>query len=115
MLSTCANPVCDETFRFLRDGQLFRLQCEILTGLSEIESPQYFWLCARCSKSMSLRLDKDGRVIAVAGREGKSADAEPELTLLDRRRGLLLSCLRLLRPAKAHATPPPRRRAAHAS
>ena len=116
MLNTCANPNCREAFRYLRDGRLFRLQTEAKGSSSEISHPEYFWLCARCSEVMSLRLAEDRRVIVVEVSESPSAKAaEPDFIPLDRRGGLLLGCLRIVRSPIPRALPVPRRRAAYAS
>ena len=114
MLSSCANPGCDESFRYLGEGKLFRLQAETKGSSSEISKPEYFWLCEHCSHITSLRLTEDGRVIVVYALERQTA-AESDFIPLDRRRGLLLSCLRILRPAIRRVMPVPRRRAAYAS
>ena len=117
MLSSCANPGCAESFRYLGEGKLFRLQDEIKGSSSEISNPEYFWLCEHCSHITSLRLTEDGQVIVVYALESQTAaqSALPDFIPLDRRRGLLLSCLRILRPAIPLVMPVPRRRAAYAT
>ncbi len=116
MLNTCANPNCSESFRYLRDGQLFRLQAEVKGSSSEISNPEYFWLCPRCSETMSLRLAEDRRVIAVLALKAPCPEiTQSDFMPLERRGGLLLSCLQSLRPSVARAMPVPRRRAAYAS
>lgn len=114
MLNTCANPNCSESFRYLRDGKLFRLQTEAKGSSSEISNPEYFWLCGHCAESMSLRLTGRGEVVVCAS-ESHSPTAECDFIPLDRRGGLLLGCLRIMRRPIAHAIPAPRRRAAYAS
>lgn len=85
MLTTCANPSCREPFRYLRDGRLFRLQTEVKGSSSEISDPEYFWLCARCAETMSLRLAEDRQVVVVSAPETHSAQAtEPDFIPLDR-------------------------------
>ena len=116
MLTTCANPNCREAFRYLRDGRLFRLQTEVKGSSSEISDPEYFWLCARCAETMSLRLAEDRQVVVVSAPETHSAQAtEPDFIPLDRCGGSLLGCLRIVRAPVARALPLPRRRAANAS
>ncbi len=116
MLSTCANPNCRESFRYLRDGKLFRLQAEAKSSSSEISNPEYFWLCAGCCRDMSLRLAEDGQVIVVHAAASHAAmAADSDVVALDRRRGLLLSCLQILRPKILREFSAPRRRAAYAS
>lgn len=116
MLATCANPNCREAFRYLRDGRLFRLQTEVKGSFSEINNPEYFWLCARCAETMSLRLAEDRQVVVVSASQTHSAEAtEPDFIPLDRCGGSLLGCLRMVRAPVAQAMPLPRRRAANAS
>ena len=116
MLTTCANPNCREAFRYLRDGRLFRLQTEVKGSSSEISNPEYFWLCARCAQTMSLRLAEEREVVVVSASEIHSAEAtEPDFIPLDRCGGSLLGCLRIVRAPVAQAMPLPRRRAANAS
>lgn len=116
MLNTCANPGCREAFRYLRDGKLFRLQAEIKGSSSEINNPEYFWLCARCAETMSLRLAEDRQVVVVdASVTHSSTAAEFDFIPLDRRGGLLLGCLRIARAPIPRALSLPRRRAAYAS
>jgi hypothetical protein len=58
MLSKCANPDCSETFRYLHQGKIFCLaptpEVETLTGELHLVLQERFWLCARCSKEMTL-------------------------------------------------------------
>ena len=57
MLSKCANPECSEILRYLHQGKIFYLaptpEVEILTMLSA-KLHERFWLCSRCSRSMTL-------------------------------------------------------------
>jgi len=116
MLSTCANSNCRESFRYLRDGKLFRRQAETRGSSSEISNPEYFWLCARCCGDMSLRLTEDGQVIVVRAETSHAPRAaDSDFIALDRRRGLLLSCLQILKPKILRDISVPRRRAAYAS
>jgi hypothetical protein len=116
VLNTCANPGCREPFRYLRDGRLFRLQAEVKGSSSEISNPEYFWLCARCCESLSLRLAEDRQVVVVdASVTPAPTAAEFDFIPLDRRGGLLLGCLRIVRAPVPRALSLPRRRAAYAS
>lgn len=58
MLSKCANPECSEIFRYLHEGTIFYLaptpEVTIATGTLHSELHERFWLCARCSKRMTL-------------------------------------------------------------
>ena len=59
MVSKCFNPLCSARFRYLEDGQLFRLEPDSSPAMVDAE---YFWLCNRCANSMTLALLEDGRV-----------------------------------------------------
>lgn len=58
MLSKCANPKCTETFRYLHAGKIFYLAptpaIQIAMGMQNPELFERFWLCAQCSKEMTL-------------------------------------------------------------
>ncbi len=58
MLSKCANPECAETFRYLHEGKLFYLattpETETAMAMESPEVRERFWLCAQCSKQMTL-------------------------------------------------------------
>jgi len=61
MLSKCANPDCGEKFRFLHEGQIFRLSpTPELQPLEAALSPLFnerFWLCDRCAETMTVIWD----------------------------------------------------------
>lgn len=115
MLNTCANPNCCEPFRYLRDGKLFRLQTDVKGSSSEISNPEYFWLCARCAKTLSLRLTEDGEVVVTHAPATPDQVAQYDFIPLDRQHGLLLGCLHILRSSVPRTVPLERHRAAHAS
>jgi len=58
VLSKCANPECSEQFRYLYQGKLYCLipTPEVQAVGSAMIPTLYerFWLCARCSKTMTL-------------------------------------------------------------
>ena len=65
MLSKCANPDCSNSFRYLHEGKLFRLETGIggKDGLaraaeSEVRKSsrhlEFFWLCDNCAARMTL-------------------------------------------------------------
>jgi hypothetical protein len=58
MLSKCANPECSEIFLHLREGKIFYLaptpDVQIALGTLYPTLQERFWLCARCSKEMTL-------------------------------------------------------------
>lgn len=60
MLSKCANPGCSEQFRYLHEGKLFQLAATPAIASSGVPFEvlqERFWLCDRCSKSLSLVWD----------------------------------------------------------
>ena len=62
MLSKCANPECGEVFRYLHQGKIFHLPptLEPQATTAPGSSPplrERFWLCAQCSKRMTLIWD----------------------------------------------------------
>jgi hypothetical protein len=65
MISKCANPACSAHFLYLHQGKLFRFEREtqhpdeILLGfdpavLKQSNAVDYFWLCQKCSETMTL-------------------------------------------------------------
>ena len=65
MISKCANPDCSARFLYLHDGKLFRFEREamnseeVLVGfdpavLKPSSRGDFFWLCAKCSTTMTL-------------------------------------------------------------
>jgi hypothetical protein len=65
MLVKCANSSCSASFRYLRDGTLFRLERDPTLRSSKSNRVEYFWLCHRCSSEVTLRLREDGTVVTV--------------------------------------------------
>ena len=61
MLSKCANPECSEIFRYLHAGKIFYLaptpDLQIAMRMLRPALHERFWLCARCSKEMTLIWD----------------------------------------------------------
>jgi hypothetical protein len=54
MLAKCTNRSCSASFRRLKDGRLFRLETDPTLWSSQSNRGEYFWLCDRCSPSMTL-------------------------------------------------------------
>lgn len=65
MLANCANPTCSASFRLLVKGRLFRLEADPVLGSSKSSRMEYFWLCHRCSSTLTLRLREDGTVTTI--------------------------------------------------
>lgn len=60
MLSKCANPDCFEVFRYLHQGKIFHLAPILApqpTTKAQGSRHERFWLCARCSKHLTLISD----------------------------------------------------------
>ena len=67
MTSHCANPACAVPLRYLRDGRIF--QFEVRRGFSQASDDKpitigdrmgcisHFWLCGRCSSTLTLAFD----------------------------------------------------------
>ena len=73
MLSKCANPGCPETFLYLHQGKLFRLDSgsEILAQIPvrEVTRPsrqvEFFWLCDECAAELTLGYTKGTGITVV--------------------------------------------------
>jgi hypothetical protein len=80
MLSKCANPECSQKFRFLHEGQIFRLSpTPELQPLEAALSPLFnerFWLCDRCAKTMTVIWD--GTHAKVVGRVSQRVAPDKE-------------------------------------
>jgi len=67
MVSKCANPSCESSFRYFRGGKLFLVDQHVSTSLHERgfgeqeHEKEYFWLCGACASGMTLTTDKRGR------------------------------------------------------
>lgn len=94
MLGKCSNPSCSAPFRYLQNGRLFRLEGDPICRLSKPGRVEYFWLCDRCSSTMTLRISNEGKVLPIVLASPVRADADQNgINLVDRREGLLLSKL----------------------
>lgn len=74
MVAKCANPSCDQQFRYLHRGRLFLVDQPRFMPETEVEfhdgiqRSEYFWLCERCCQTMTITSDKSGHaVIASSG------------------------------------------------
>ena len=85
MLSKCANPVCQERFRYLHVGKVFRVENGpaqsgkketiapvVLTSTGGMgipiarrvaNQPEYYWLCGSCAGLMTIGRDAAGVVL----------------------------------------------------
>ena len=91
MLVKFTTPSCSDSFRYLKDGRLFRLESDPTLSSSKSNRVEYFWLCHRCSSKMTLRLIEDGTVVTVLLPEPiRSVPDGVALSWADRKNGLLL-------------------------
>lgn len=99
MLAKCGNQNCSTPFFHLHDGKLFYLENDPALRNRESGLGEYFWLCHRCSPTMTLRLESDGTVLAVPLPEPfRGVPDEVGLVLADRKNGLLLRNIRSYLP-----------------
>ena len=65
MVSKCANPECDQAFRYFRAGKLFFIDRCKGAPATRLKS-EYFWLCGVCSQSYQLSVTDQGKIELVA-------------------------------------------------
>jgi hypothetical protein len=73
MLHKCANSSCTIAFRSLSHGKLFQIESQTTPGPTEQVAPgrirprriDRYWLCERCSASLTLTLGARGAIEAV--------------------------------------------------
>jgi hypothetical protein len=70
MLSTCANPACQASFQYFREGRLYRFELSPTangTSMAGDNKPprkvEHFWLCGRCAAIMTLALHQQKVVV----------------------------------------------------
>ena len=91
MLTKCSNPSCSAPFRYLEEGRLFLLESDPALRPRNSNRAEYFWLCHGCSYTMTLRLGKSDRVVAVPLPEAiRRIPDGVALISADRKRGLWL-------------------------
>jgi hypothetical protein len=56
MLSSCLNPACNASFRYLYDGRIFTVERFVTSpdGLNTERIIEHYWLCGPCSASMKV-------------------------------------------------------------
>ena len=88
MLSKCANPGCPATFLYLHQGKLFRVENEA-SGSENLDPStkrpaqrvEFFWLCADCAATMTLKYKKGVGITAVPVVQFQAKQPEPPLAL----------------------------------
>ena len=73
MISKCANPACSAHFLYLHQGRVFRImrdadgdsepQWGVDANLKTHPQVEFFWLCDRCSMTLTIRYQKGSGVI----------------------------------------------------
>jgi len=69
MVTKCANPSCMNLFRYLRGGKVFLIDSPhpMLENNKNFRETsrrsEFFWLCERCSRHMSVSLDRNGNPV----------------------------------------------------
>jgi len=73
MISKCANPACSAHFLYLHQGRVFRilrdaedkreLQLGVDPTVSKHSQVEFYWLCEGCSRTMTIRYQKDSGII----------------------------------------------------
>lgn len=97
MLDKCSNPSCGESFRYLQHGKLFRLEGDPNTNALRAAKPEYFWLCRSCAMTMTLRIGDGAKIRTLRVPDSIHAtESSVDFVPMDRRQGLVLSCLHFL-------------------
>lgn len=69
MLAKCANPACSKTFRYLREGKLFRIEtgreANGANGNISGRAGEWYWLCGKCAKSFTVERQDGTKAAAV--------------------------------------------------
>lgn len=73
MVGKCVNSSCGTSFRYFHEGKLFRVEIRIPQpdsarfgrDLSDnfVRQVKWYWLCGRCSREMTLKVEKGGDVV----------------------------------------------------
>jgi hypothetical protein len=104
MLAKCANPSCPASFRYLKEGRLFRLEADLTPAPANMSvgdpgKTEYFWLCSHCSKTVTLRLGEGGTVVATALPDYAHQNPE-DFAIISRQGGKLLRSVTFARREK---------------
>jgi hypothetical protein len=78
MVSKCANPACNTTLHYLREGKVYVLEVPQFTPAPGLKRPvrrvEHFWLCGGCAARLTLALDS-GKVVTLPRRAAVSPTA----------------------------------------
>ncbi len=82
MLSKCANASCSNSFLYLHDGKLFRMDVIVENQTQRPDEKkhsrriEYFWLCNECSASMTLSYRDGSGVVAIPLKRSRAASGQ---------------------------------------
>jgi hypothetical protein len=66
MLSKCANPECQNTLHYLREGKVFKVESEggpFVVGQKKAQRKvEHFWLCGTCAPAYTVTYDRNAGV-----------------------------------------------------
>lgn len=67
MLAKCANPICMNRFRYLREGKLFSFRGLSVPGQvsRNSEAKEHWWLCTQCAQDLTIRFDAESGIQVV--------------------------------------------------
>jgi hypothetical protein len=77
MLSKCANPACNASFRYFGEGRLFQFELDrpesagphLLGEKKPARKVEYFWLCAHCAATLTLSFEPRCKIAVVPLRQ----------------------------------------------
>jgi hypothetical protein len=82
MLSKCTNSSCSNSFLYLHDGKLFRMDVIVENealrpeGKKHSRRIEYFWLCNECAASMTLSYRDGSGVVAIPLKRSRAASGQ---------------------------------------
>ncbi len=80
MLNQCANTSCGKPLHYLREGRIFVFDMPDPAAAAgeRTRRLQHFWLCGRCSETLSMELSSD-KEIRVVVKKRKVTTGSPEV------------------------------------
>lgn len=79
MLSKCANPSCEEPFRYLGEGRLFQVERRMTpdSNAKPARKIEHYWLCARCSRAMRVSVLENEALLVFSDPDGTVINTTP--------------------------------------
>jgi hypothetical protein len=68
MLAKCASQSCSRTFRYLREGKLFRIETDAggpASGKVSGHTGEWYWLCGECAAKFTVKRQPGTSAVAV--------------------------------------------------